>query len=72
MVFMSIELTLKQQNALDHQGGSPQRVVDPRTRTAYVLVPENEYDAMRELLEEERREEALHAVALHNAARRLG
>jgi len=67
---MSIELTPKQKNVLDHQEGSPQRVVDPRTRAAYVLVPENEYDAMR-VLEEERREEALHAVALRNAAHRL-
>lgn len=72
MSSMGIELTPQQQNALDQQGGSPQRVVDPRTRTAYVLVPEKEYDAMREVLEDERREEALHAVALQNAARRLG
>lgn len=72
MPAMSIELTPKQQSALDHQDGAPRRVVDPRTRTAYVLVPENEYQAMRELLEDERREEALHAVALQNAAHRLG
>ena len=72
MPVMGIELTPQQQNVLDQQGGGPQRVVDPRTRTAYVLVPEIEYDAMRELLEDERREEALHAVALQNAARRLG
>jgi PHD/YefM family antitoxin component YafN of YafNO toxin-antitoxin module len=68
---MSIELTPKQQNALDHQAGSPLRVVDPRARTAYVLVPESEYDAMRELLEDERREETLHSVALRNAGHRL-
>lgn len=68
---MSIELTAKQQSALDSQGRRPHRVVDPRTRTSYVLVPEIEYDAMRERLEDEEREAAIHAVALRNAAARL-
>lgn len=68
---MDVELTREQQEALDHDGGSPRRIVDPRTRTAYVLVPESEYDAMRELLVDERREQAIHAVALRNAATRL-
>ena len=68
---MNIELTPEQQEALDQQGRSPQRVVDPRTHIAYVLVPENEYEMMRELLENELREEAIHAVALRNAAERL-
>ncbi len=68
---MGIELTPEQQKALDHEGRSPRRIVDPRTRTAYVLVPESEYDAMRELLADERREQAIHAVALRNAAARL-
>jgi PHD/YefM family antitoxin component YafN of YafNO toxin-antitoxin module len=67
---MNIELTREQQEALD-QGQSPQRLVDPRTHTAYVLVPEEEYAMMRELLEDERREQAIHAVALRNAADRL-
>ena len=68
---MSIELTREQQEALDHRGRNPQRLVDPRTHTAYVLVPEEEYAMMRELLEDEQREQALHAVALRNAADRL-
>ena len=71
MLSMSIELTPEQQRALDHHGRGPQRVVDPRQRTAYVLVPESEYQEMQELLEDERREEAIHAVALRNAADRL-
>ena len=65
-----IELTPKQQRTLDH-GKSPQRVVDPRTHTSYVLVLEVEYEAMRELVEDERREQAIHAVALRNAAGRM-
>jgi PHD/YefM family antitoxin component YafN of YafNO toxin-antitoxin module len=68
---MNIELTSEQQAALDPQGQKPQRVVDPRTRTSYVLVPEEEYEAMRELLEDDRREQAIHAVALRNAGDRL-
>jgi hypothetical protein len=68
---MTIELTPEQQQALDEQGRGPQRVVNPRTHTAYVLVPEDEYAEMRVLLEEDRREQALHAVALRNAADRL-
>lgn len=68
---MSIELTPEQQQALDNQGRSPQRVIDPRTDTAYILVPDVEYEAMRELLEDARREQVIHAVALSNAASRL-
>ena len=68
---MSITLTPDQQQALDKEGKRPQRVVDPRTDTAYVLVPEDEYEAMRALLEDERREQVIHATALRNAADRL-
>jgi PHD/YefM family antitoxin component YafN of YafNO toxin-antitoxin module len=68
---MSITLTPDQQYALDNEEKRPQRVVDPRTDTAYVLVPEDEYEAMRELLEDERREQVIHAAALRNAAGRL-
>ncbi len=46
-------------------------MVDPRTHSSYVLVPEAEYEAMRELLEDDQREQAIHAVALRNAASRL-
>ena len=59
---MSIELTPEQQHALDNQVSSPQRVVDPRTDTAYVLVPEGEYEATRELLEDERREQVIQVL----------
>ena len=71
MVRMGIELTREQQEALDHHGRRPQRVVDPRTQAAYILVPEEEYTAMRQLLDDEQREQAVHAVALRNAADRL-
>ena len=65
---MNIELTLQQQQALDTQEGGPPRVTDPRTHTTYVLVPEMDYEAIRELLEDERRQQAIHKIALRNAA----
>lgn len=68
---MSIQLTSQQQQSLDSQTVGPARVIDPRTNTAYVLVPEADYEAMRELLEEEKRREAIHAVALQNAIGRM-
>jgi hypothetical protein len=68
---MSIELTPQQQQALDTQENVPPRVVDPRTHTTYVLVPEVDYEAIRELLEDERRQQPIHAIALRNAAGRM-
>jgi hypothetical protein len=70
-VAMSIQLTPQQQQALDTQKDSPPRIVDPRTNTTYVLVPEVDYDSIRQLLEDERRQQAIHAVALRNAAGRM-
>ena len=68
---MSIQLTPQQQQALDTQKDSPPRIVDPRTNTTYILVPEVDYDSIRVLLEDERRQQAIHAVALRNAAGRI-
>jgi hypothetical protein len=68
---MSIQLTTQQQRALDTQKDSPPRIVDPRTNTTYILVPEVDYDSIRELLEDERGQQAIHAVALRNAAGRM-
>ena len=68
---MSIQLTPQQQQALDTQEDGPPRVIDPRTNTTYILVPEADYEAVQELLEDERRQQAIHAVALRNAAGRI-
>ena len=68
---MSIELTEQQQHALDSQREQPPRVIDPRTKAAYVLVPEEEYESIRESLEEEKQQQAIHRVALRNAAGRM-
>jgi hypothetical protein len=68
---MDIQLTPQQQQALDTQVESPPRVIDPRTNVTYILVPEMDYETIRELLEDEHRQRAIHALALHNAAGRL-
>jgi hypothetical protein len=70
-VVMSIQLTPQQQHELDAGGANPLRVIDPRTNAAYVLVPEADFEAVRELLEEERRQQVIHAVALRNAVGRM-
>jgi len=68
---MSIQLTAHQLHELDTEGSRPQRLIDPRTNTAYILVREDDYEAMREIVEDEERQKAVHAVALRNAAERL-
>lgn len=68
---MNIELTAQQQQALDREDQGPKRMIDPRSRTAYILVPESQYEAMRELAEDDKLQQAVHAVGLRNAAERL-
>jgi len=67
---MTIELTEEQQQAIDAHG-EPPRVVDPRTKAQYVLIPAEDYEAVREALEEERRQKAIRRVALRNAVGRM-
>lgn len=67
---MSIQLTPQQQQALDKEADPP-RIIDPRTNTTYILIPEMDDEAVRELLEDERRQQAIHAIALRNAAGRV-
>jgi len=68
---MAIRLTEQQQRALDSTEAEPPQVVDPRTNAAYVLIPLTEYEAVREIVEDERRQKAIRAVGLRNAARRV-
>lgn len=67
---MAIRLTEQQQRALDSTDADLPQVVDPRTNAAYVLIPLTEYQAVREIVEEERRQRAIRAVGLRNAGRR--
>jgi len=66
---MNVELTESQQQALDAEG-SP-RLIDPRTKHAYVLVPAEDYETVREVLEEERWRGSLQKTALRNAVGRM-
>ena len=61
---MSIELTEQQQQALDAEAETPPRVIDPRSNAAYYLVPAGDYEAVRELVEEERRQKQVEYFAL--------
>ena len=67
---MSIELTTQQQQVLDKQVETPPRVVDPRSNATYYLIAATDYEAVRELLEEERQYKSIRAVGLRNAGRR--
>jgi hypothetical protein len=64
-------LTEQQQRALDSTDAEPPQVVDPRTNAAYVLIPLTEYEAVREIVEDERRQRAIRTTALRNAGRRM-
>jgi hypothetical protein len=70
-VCYEIQLTPQQQRDLDAQNDRPPHVIDPRTNTTYILVSEMDYATVQELLEDERRQQAIHAVALRNAAGRM-
>jgi hypothetical protein len=68
---MNIELTESQQRELDKQHDDPMRMIDPRSKTAYVLLPATEYENIREIIEEERRQHAIREVGLRNAIGRM-
>ena len=68
---MTIRLTEQQQRALDSTEAQPLQVVDPRTNMKYVLIPLTEYEAVREIVEDERRQSAIRTVALRNAGLRV-
>jgi len=68
---MAISLTKEQQQAIDLAGATPPEVLDPRTSAAYVLIPADEYEVVREVLIEERRQKAIRTAALRNAAGRI-
>jgi hypothetical protein len=68
---MPIELTEQQQRSLDAAQESPPKVVDPRTAKAYVFIPESDYEAVWEILEDERQQRVIGKVALRNAIGRM-
>ena len=69
---MTIELTPTQLQLLDADQREVRRVVDPRSNISYVLVSETEYEAVREVLDDERQQRKIRTVALRNAIGRMG
>jgi hypothetical protein len=68
---MPIELTEQQQRILDAAQQVPLTVVDPRTSAAYVLIPAGDYEAVREILDDDHQQQAIRRVALKNAIGRM-
>jgi hypothetical protein len=69
---MSITLTQEQQQAID---ASPEHLLcltDPRTSAAYVLMPADQFESVRDVLEDERLQKSVRRVAMRNAAARAG
>jgi hypothetical protein len=66
---MELVLTEEQQKALD--ASELPRLIDPRTQAAYVLLRENEYEALREIREEEGKLAAIRRIGLRNAILRM-
>lgn len=50
---MTPELNQELQQAIDAQPGTPARVIDPRTKKAYVLVAAEHYERIKGLLEQD-------------------
>ncbi len=50
---MSVELTEEQRRALEARPEEPLRLIDPRTKQAYVLLRAGMYDRMRATLADE-------------------
>jgi hypothetical protein len=69
---MTIELTDQQQQARDALRGTIPRVIDPRTSESYVLIPEEDYQAIHDALEDDRQQRAIRSVGLRNAIGRMG
>ena len=68
---MNIELTEQQQQALDVGSEQRLRVIDPRNNSVNYLVAVSQYEAVRQLLDEEQRQRSIRAVGLRNAAGRI-
>lgn len=67
---VEMQLTPQQLQALDAEGDAIPRVVDPRTNRAYRLIPESEFDSVREMLDEESLRLKIQETALRNAVGR--
>jgi hypothetical protein len=69
---MSVVLSQEQQRAIDESPEHLLRLTDPRTSVAYVLMPADRYEGIREVLEDERLQQSVRRIAAHNAVARAG
>ena len=68
---MTLTMTAEQQQAINTKPGQRTRLLDPLTNSMYVLVPEAEFEAIEEIVEDELRQRTIHAIGLKNAIRRM-
>jgi hypothetical protein len=64
---MSISLSQEQ---IDQSPEHLLRVTDPRTSTAYILMPADQYESIRAVLEDERLQRSIRRITACNAAAR--
>ncbi|MFZ1936302.1 MAG: hypothetical protein WCB27_02195 [Thermoguttaceae bacterium] len=63
----SVPLSPEQQQALDQSAGHLLYVTDPRTSAAYFLIPADQYESVREVLEDKQVQQAVRSTAMRNA-----
>jgi pyruvate kinase len=64
---MIIELTEKQARSLDNFVEATMQVLDPRTKKTYFLLRAEDYESVREILEEKNRQHVIARIARRNA-----
>ena len=69
---MTIHLTDAQAQSLRQDNTSPLSVIDPQTNALWYLVSASDYETVREILEDERKQKAIRKVGIRNAGARLG
>ena len=68
---MSLVKTKEQQDQLDREIGHPPAVQDPRSNRNYILVPEDEYQQMLDVLDDDLEQRSLRRAAARSLSRRL-
>ncbi len=68
MTTLSAEL----QAMVEHSGGSPVRMIDPRTKRVYVLIADEKFDQLQSLVDMEPLSLAEQRVVLLHAGQRAG
>ena len=67
-----IFLSPERQQALDQSAGHLLYVTDPRTSTAYLLIPADQYESVREVLEDDHLQQAVRSAGMRNAVSLAG